>query len=182
MREKCICFRLCRKGHVFTLPEFAVLLGLYSESDVQHQLFETHFLTLMTNNKGFKHEASWSRIRQLRTGKKKLVDISLLDEGHNANLAWTLVEYLSKRASSIKETSEIYKGHFLTKITRRLGIYNKKELAKCSDPIKSESWDNRMFGKVLDRRTKKLSPITPLEGPPQASNVPGEEPSGLNSS
>ncbi|GJY58377.1 hypothetical protein Tco_0458269 [Tanacetum coccineum] len=216
MKEKCICFRLCRKEHVYTLPEFTVLLGLYSESDVQHRLFETHFLRLMTNDEGFNHEAYWSRIGQPRTEKKKLADIryplfhimhqilviafvhrsgsrdkvqkpdlwllSLLDEGYNENVAWILAEYLSKRASGIKETSEICGGHFVTKIARKLGFYNQRELAKCSEPIKSESWDDRMFGKALDRRAKKLSPITPLEGPPQASDVPRGEPSGLNSS
>ncbi|GJU59622.1 hypothetical protein Tco_1237388 [Tanacetum coccineum] len=52
-----------------------------------------------------------------------------------------------------------------------------RALAKCSKSIKSESWDDRMFGKALDRRAKKLSLITLLKGPPQASNVPREEPS-----
>ncbi|GJS75603.1 putative ribonuclease H-like domain-containing protein [Tanacetum coccineum] len=63
------------ENHVLTLPEFAVLLRLYSESDVQHRLFETHFSRLMTNDKGFNHEAYWSRIGQPRTGTKKLADI-----------------------------------------------------------------------------------------------------------
>nr|GEU43541.1 hypothetical protein [Tanacetum cinerariifolium] len=150
MRKKCIWFRLCKKEHVYTLSEFTVLLGLYSEIDVQHQLFETYFLRLMINDEGFNHEAYWSRIRQPRTGKKKLTDIrypllhimhkilvrafmhrsrsidklqkpdlwllSLLDEGHNANVAWILAEYIFKRALSIKESSEIYEGHFVTRL------------------------------------------------------------------
>ncbi|GJS02867.1 hypothetical protein Tco_0319375 [Tanacetum coccineum] len=68
-----------------------------------------------------------------------------------------LTEYLSKKASRIKETSEIYGGHFVTKIARRLGFYNPRELAKCSEPIKSESWEDRMFGKALDQRAKNAS-------------------------
>ncbi|GJS74191.1 reverse transcriptase domain-containing protein [Tanacetum coccineum] len=205
MREKCIWFRLYGKEHVFTLLEFAVLIGLYSESDVQHRLFKTHFLRLTTNDEGFNHEAYWSRIEQPRTEKKKLADIrypllhimhkilvgsfmhrsgsrdkvqkpdlwllSLLDEGHNKNMAWILAEYLSKRASGIKKSSEIYGGHFVTKIVRKLGFYNQRELAKCSKPIKSESWDNRMFRKAFNRRAKKLSPITPLEGYPSNGEV-----------
>nr|GEV19024.1 hypothetical protein [Tanacetum cinerariifolium] len=75
MRDKFIWFRLCGKEHVLTFPEFVVLFGLYSESDVQHRLFETHFSRLMTNDEGFNHEAYWSRIRQPRTGTKKLADI-----------------------------------------------------------------------------------------------------------
>ncbi|GJR06475.1 hypothetical protein Tco_0529459 [Tanacetum coccineum] len=172
IREKCIWFRLCRKEHVFTLLEFAVLLGLYSESDIQHRLFEIHFLRIMTNDKGFNHAAYWSRIGQPITRKRR----------HNENMAWILAEYLSKRAPGITEISEIYGGHFVTKIARRLRFYNQRALAKCSKSIKSESWDDRMFGKALDRRAKKLSLITLLEGPPQASNVPREEPSVLNSS
>ncbi|GJR99439.1 hypothetical protein Tco_0315948 [Tanacetum coccineum] len=86
------------------------------------------------NDEGFNHEAYWSRIEQPRTEKKKLADI---------------------RASGIKESSEIYGGHFVTKIARKLGFYNQRELAKCSKPIKSESWDDRMFGKAFNRRAKK---------------------------
>ncbi|GKA13063.1 hypothetical protein Tco_0692609 [Tanacetum coccineum] len=132
MTEKCIWFRLCGKEHVYTLIEFAVLLGLYCQSEVQHSLFETHFVRLMTNDKGFNYDAYWNRTGQPTTEKKKLADI--------------------------------------------------RELAKCLEPVKSESWDDKMFRKLLDRRAKKLSPITPLKAPPQASNLPGGEPSGLNSS
>nr|GEY12161.1 hypothetical protein [Tanacetum cinerariifolium] len=70
-------FRLCGKEHVYTLPEFADLLGLYSESDVQHLLFETHFQRLMTNNTRFNREDNWSRMGQLRIGIKKLADIRM---------------------------------------------------------------------------------------------------------
>ncbi|GKC04946.1 hypothetical protein Tco_0996556 [Tanacetum coccineum] len=123
-----------------------------------------------------------------RTGSKDKVQkpdiwlLSLLDEGHNANVVWILAEYLSKRALGIKEKSEICGGHFVTKIARRLGFYNERELAKCSESIKSESLDDKMFGKALDRRAKKLSPITPLVAPTQATNLPKGGPSGLNSS
>ncbi|GJT15434.1 hypothetical protein Tco_0874140 [Tanacetum coccineum] len=171
MTKKCIWFRLCGKEHVYTLPEFTVLLGLYSESEVQHRLFETHFLRLMTNDKGFNHDAYWNRIGQPTNGNKKLAYIrypllhimhkilvgafvhrtgsrdkvqkldlsllSLLDEGHNANVAWILAGYLSKKASGLKKKSEIYGGRFVTKIAKKLGFYNDKELAKCSKPIKN---------------------------------------------
>ncbi|GKE12912.1 hypothetical protein Tco_1416463 [Tanacetum coccineum] len=133
-----ICFEVGRDE-----DEFAVLLGLYSESDVQHRLFETHFLRLMENDEGFNHEAYWSRIGKPRT-KKKLADIR-----HNGNVACILAEYLSKRAPDIKGTSEISGGHFVTKIARRLGFYNQMELAKCSEPIKSESWTLRCLEKRL---------------------------------
>ncbi|GJX21598.1 hypothetical protein Tco_0226043 [Tanacetum coccineum] len=129
---------MCLNEHVYTLPEFAVLPGLYNESEVKHRLFETHFLRLMKNDEGFNHDAHWSRIRQQTTRKKKL-----------AGIRW-------------------------------LGYYNERELAKCSNPIKSKSWNDRMFGKALDRKAKKLRLITPLVAPPQAMNLHEGEPSGLN--
>ncbi|GJU19143.1 hypothetical protein Tco_1147109 [Tanacetum coccineum] len=98
--------------------------------------------------------------------------LSLLDEGHNANVSWILAEYLSRRAPGIKVKSEIYGGHFMIKIAKKLGYYNEIELAKCSEPIKSAYWDDKMFGKAFNRKTKKLSPITPLEAPPQAKILP----------
>nr|GEY85649.1 hypothetical protein [Tanacetum cinerariifolium] len=166
---------------------------------------EFYSTMLVINDKGFNYDTYWNRIGQPTTVKKKLVDIrylllhimhtilvgafthrsssrdkvqkfnlwllSLLDEGNNANVAWILAEYHSKKSSEYKRESEICGGHFVTK------IYNDRELDKCSKPINSESWDDKMFRKALDRRAKKLSPITPLEAPPQASNLSGGEPS-----
>nr|GEY24915.1 hypothetical protein [Tanacetum cinerariifolium] len=86
-----------------------------------------------------------------------------------------------KEPSVIKEISEICGGHFVTKIEKKLGFHNNMELAKCPKPIESEWWDDKMFGKELYGRANKWSPITPLEGPPQASDVSRREPSGLNS-
>ncbi|GKD90228.1 hypothetical protein Tco_1365735 [Tanacetum coccineum] len=56
--------------------------------------------------------------------------LSLLDEGHNANVAWILAMYLSMRAPEIKVKSEICGGHFVTKIAQALGYYNERELDK----------------------------------------------------
>ena len=46
MREVCIWSRLCGNEHAYTLPKFAVALGLYEQQEVEHRLFEAHFVSL----------------------------------------------------------------------------------------------------------------------------------------
>ncbi|GKE54470.1 hypothetical protein Tco_1489626, partial [Tanacetum coccineum] len=58
-----------------TEMELVVLLGLYTQRDVEYSLFETHFIRLMMNDEGFNHEAYWNRIRKPTTGKKKSIEI-----------------------------------------------------------------------------------------------------------
>ncbi|GJR96631.1 hypothetical protein Tco_0268805 [Tanacetum coccineum] len=64
MMEKCIWFRLCGVEKVITLPEFAVLLGLYEEDELNHRLFSIHFTRLEVDDKLFNHEAFWKKIGQ----------------------------------------------------------------------------------------------------------------------
>ncbi|GJY84255.1 hypothetical protein Tco_0497631 [Tanacetum coccineum] len=63
MTKKCIWFRLCRIEKVLTLPEFAVLLGLYEEEELNHRLFAIYFTRLEVDDKSFNHEAFWQNIR-----------------------------------------------------------------------------------------------------------------------
>ncbi|GJS37037.1 hypothetical protein Tco_0535419 [Tanacetum coccineum] len=60
--EKCIWFTLCGIEKVLTLPEFAVLLGLYEEEELNHRLFDIHFTRLEVDDKLFHHEAFWQKI------------------------------------------------------------------------------------------------------------------------
>ncbi|GKE13653.1 retrovirus-related pol polyprotein from transposon TNT 1-94, partial [Tanacetum coccineum] len=53
---------LCEVEKVPTLPEFAVLLGLYEEDELNHTLFAIHFTKLEVDDKLFNHEAFWQRI------------------------------------------------------------------------------------------------------------------------
>ncbi|GJY41796.1 hypothetical protein Tco_0429066 [Tanacetum coccineum] len=62
--DKCIWFRLYKVEKVLTLPEFAVLLGLYEEDKLSHRLFATHFTRLEDDDKLFNHEACWQKIRK----------------------------------------------------------------------------------------------------------------------
>ena len=48
--DVCIWFRLCGREHAFSLPNFAVAIGLYEESEVNHRFFGPHFVSLARDN------------------------------------------------------------------------------------------------------------------------------------
>ncbi|GKA06425.1 kinase-like domain-containing protein [Tanacetum coccineum] len=62
MKEKCIWFRLCGHEHILTLPEFAILLGLFTEDEVKHRLFKVYFGKLEVDYKQFDHKDYWTRV------------------------------------------------------------------------------------------------------------------------
>ncbi|GKF27455.1 hypothetical protein Tco_0083349, partial [Tanacetum coccineum] len=62
MTKKCIWFRLCGVKKVLTLPEFAVLLGLYGEDELNPRLFAIYFTRLEVDDKLFNHEEFWQNI------------------------------------------------------------------------------------------------------------------------
>ena len=51
MKEVCVWFRF-GKEHAYTLPEFAIVLGLYEAYEIKHRLFEVHFGSLLGLRKG----------------------------------------------------------------------------------------------------------------------------------
>ncbi|GJW37359.1 hypothetical protein Tco_0060279 [Tanacetum coccineum] len=61
MKEKCIWFRLCGHEHILTLPEFAVVLGLFTEEEVEHRLFEVYFGKLEVDDKQFDYKDYWTK-------------------------------------------------------------------------------------------------------------------------
>nr|GEU90390.1 hypothetical protein [Tanacetum cinerariifolium] len=79
--EKCIWFRLCRHEQVLTLPQFAVLLGLYKEDELKYRLFALHFTKLEVDDKLFNHDAYWVGSKE-RCQKRDLWLMSALDESH----------------------------------------------------------------------------------------------------
>lgn len=80
--------------------------------------------------------------------------MQLLEEEKNGNAAWIIAEYLSWKALGIKDKSVICGGHYVTALARNLGYFEDIELAKCSEPKESETWDYKGFGKALNRRTR----------------------------
>ncbi|GJV67001.1 retrovirus-related pol polyprotein from transposon TNT 1-94 [Tanacetum coccineum] len=101
---------LCGREHVLTLSGFALLLGLYEESELEHRLFGVHFSKLEIDDKLFDHNAYWRKM------------MSALKESRGVNLAWVIAEHLCKHAPGLKENSLICRGHYVTKIAKPLGI------------------------------------------------------------
>lgn len=207
MNEICIWFRLCGRHHAYTLPDFAVALGLYEQHEIHHILFEIHFLRLKRFEKEcpsvlayrnrvgdpscVRRNSSTLRNPSLRILHKLIVwgtfhrkesrdkcqksDLwlmELLEELKDGNAAWIIAEYLSRRAPGIKDKSDICGGHYVTRLAKNLGYFNDNELDKCADPLVSETWDYKGFGKDLDRTNMTLGAwINPTPQQP-TENVP----------
>ncbi|GJX92998.1 hypothetical protein Tco_0347584 [Tanacetum coccineum] len=190
MTEKCVWFRLCGVEKVLTLPEFAILLRLYEEGELNHRLFAIHFTKLEVDDKLFNHEMFWKRIgsptstnprtslikeplmrivhkllvgsldhragSKERCQKRDIWMMSALEESRGINLAWVIVEHLCKHAPGLKENSLICGGHYVAKIAHSLGYLNEEEVAKCSEPIKYETWTANILANELDEATHTL--------------------------
>ncbi|GKD50903.1 hypothetical protein Tco_1279879 [Tanacetum coccineum] len=97
MTNKYIWFRLCGVEKVLTLPEFAILLGLYEEDKLNHRLFSIHFTKLEVDDKSFNHEAFWQKIRKLTSTNPRT---SLIKEPLMMLMHKLLVGSLVHRAGS----------------------------------------------------------------------------------
>ncbi|GJY69117.1 hypothetical protein Tco_0472099 [Tanacetum coccineum] len=62
MNEKCIWFRLCGHNHILTLPEFAVVLGLFTKDEVKHHLFSRVYFGRLVLMLQFDHKDYWTRV------------------------------------------------------------------------------------------------------------------------
>ncbi|GKA12212.1 hypothetical protein Tco_0691758 [Tanacetum coccineum] len=142
MTEKCIWFRPCRVEKVLTLLEFAVLLGLYEENELNHRLFAIHFTRLEVDDKLFNHEAFWQKIGQPNSTNPRT---SLIKKPLMRIVHKLLVGSLVHRA-----------GHYVTKIAHSLWYLNEEEVAKCSEPIEYEIWTAEMLANELDEGIHSL--------------------------
>ncbi|GKA51233.1 ribonuclease H-like domain-containing protein, partial [Tanacetum coccineum] len=97
MTEKCIWFTLCGVEKVLTLPEFAVLLGLYEKDELNHGLFGIHFTRLEVDDKLFNHEVFWQKIGKPTSTNPRT---SLIKEPLMRIVHKLLVGYLVHRAGS----------------------------------------------------------------------------------
>ncbi|GJZ58746.1 retrovirus-related pol polyprotein from transposon TNT 1-94, partial [Tanacetum coccineum] len=146
MKEKCIWFRLCGHEHILTLPEFAVVLGLFIEEEVEHRLFEVYFGKLEVDDKQFDHKDYWIRV----------------EESRGVNLAWIIADHLYKHAPGTKENSVICAGHYVTKIACSLGYYVDEEIKKCSELIDCDYWTSKMWADELDMENTCLKKETEI--------------------
>ncbi|GJS93974.1 hypothetical protein Tco_0800942 [Tanacetum coccineum] len=152
MKEKCIRFRLCEHEHILTLPEIVVVLGLFTEEEVEHRLFEVYFGKLEVDDK---QVASRERCQ-----KRDLWMMSALEESRGVNLAWIIVDHLYKYAPRTKENSVICAGHYVTKIASYLGYCMDDEIKKFSEPIDYEYWTSKMLADELDEENTCLKKET----------------------
>nr|GFB83684.1 hypothetical protein [Tanacetum cinerariifolium] len=129
MTKKCIWFRLCGHEQMLTLPQFAVLLGLYEEDELKHHLFAIHFTKLEVDDKAGSKE---------RCQKRELWMMSALEESRGINLAWVIAEHVCKHTPGLKENSLICGGYYVTKIAQLLGYLVDEEVAKYLEPIECE--------------------------------------------
>ncbi|GJS93576.1 hypothetical protein Tco_0800544 [Tanacetum coccineum] len=53
-----------RHEHILTLFEFAIALGLFTEEEVEHRLFEVYFGKLEVDDKQFDHKDYWTRVAE----------------------------------------------------------------------------------------------------------------------
>ncbi|GJR67985.1 hypothetical protein Tco_0014050 [Tanacetum coccineum] len=155
MMEKCIWFRLCGHEQVLTLLQFAVLLGLYKESELEHRLFAIHFTRLEIDDKLLNHDAYWQRIGTPTSTNRRtsLIKKPLMRIVHRlivGSLVHRLSENPCKHARGLKENSLICRGHYVTKIAKSLEYLADEEVSKCSEPIECEKWTSKMLVSELD--------------------------------
>ncbi|GJR16371.1 hypothetical protein Tco_0799023 [Tanacetum coccineum] len=174
MKEKCIWFQLCGHEHILTLPEFTVVLGLFTEDETRVGK------PTLTNHKEVLVKEPLIRIvhkvivgslvhrvaSRERCQKRYLWMMSALVESHGVNLAMIIVDHLYKHVPGTKENSVICAGHYVTKIACFLGYYVDDEIKKCSEPIVCEYWISKMLTDELDVENTCLKKET--EMPTQA--------------
>ncbi|GJX33027.1 hypothetical protein Tco_0242882 [Tanacetum coccineum] len=135
--------------HILTLPEFALVLGLFTEDEVNHRLFSVHFGKLEVDDRQFDHREYWTKVGKptLTNHKEVLVKKPLMQIMHKlisrgVNLAWIIADQLYKHAPGTKESSIICVGHCVTRIASSLGYCVDDEIKKCSEPIDCElEWE-----------------------------------------
>nr|GFA33763.1 hypothetical protein [Tanacetum cinerariifolium] len=97
---------------MLTLPQFAVLLGLYEEDELKHHLFAIHFTKLEVDDKACSKE---------RCQKRELWMMSALEESRGINLAWVIAEHVCKHTLGLKENSLICGGPIVTSSGYEIG-------------------------------------------------------------
>ncbi|GKC24075.1 hypothetical protein Tco_1026225 [Tanacetum coccineum] len=114
-------FSTMLSGHkqVLTLPQFAVLLGLYEEYKLKHHLFAIHFTKLEVDDRLFNHDAYWQQIGTLtRTNlRTSLIKEPLMRIVHRllvGSFVYRAAKHLCKHTSVLKENSLICGGHYVT--------------------------------------------------------------------
>ncbi|GJS09328.1 hypothetical protein Tco_0366124 [Tanacetum coccineum] len=188
MTEKCIWFWLCGVEKVLTLPEFAVLLGLYKEDELNHgkststnpgtslikELLMRIVHKLLVGS--LVHRAGSKE----RCQKRDMWMMSALEVSRGINLSWVIAKHLCKHAPGLKENSQICGGHYVTKIAHLLGYLNEEEVTKCLESIEYETWTFKMLANELDEGTHTLMQTEQEASQPGHARRERQEPRGNN--
>ncbi|GKE45093.1 hypothetical protein Tco_1472377, partial [Tanacetum coccineum] len=182
MYLKCVWFRLCGREHVLTLSRFAVLLGLYKESELEHHLFGVHFSKLEIDDKLFDHDTYWRKVRKpTRTNRRTSLIWEPLMRVMHRLIVGALVHRLGSKDRCQK--MDLWMMSALEESLRSCwGYLVNKEVGKCSEPIECEKWTTKMLASELDLDNHTLLGSTLLPPPPRVAREQRQEPSGLNSS
>ncbi|GJX93938.1 hypothetical protein Tco_0348524 [Tanacetum coccineum] len=181
---------LCGEEHVLTLPEFAVLLGLYEQNELRDRVFAIHFNKLEINDKGFDHNLYWRKIREpTRTHKRtSLVKDPLMWVVHKllvgafVHRTWSRDRF---QQSDLWLMSLLEGGHFVNVawfIAEYLWYFVDEEVNKYSELIECETWNTKMFIKEFVIENMCLKQTVLLTKLIQVENEQRDEPSSLNSS
>nr|GEV81089.1 hypothetical protein [Tanacetum cinerariifolium] len=98
MKEKCIWFRLCGHKHILILPDFTVVLGLFTYDEVKHRLFKVYFGRVEVDDKQFGYKDYWTRVGKptLTNHKEVLVKEPLMQIVHKV-IVGSLVHRVTSR-------------------------------------------------------------------------------------
>ncbi|GKB74612.1 hypothetical protein Tco_0936024 [Tanacetum coccineum] len=189
MKEKCIWFRLCGHEHILTLPEFTVVLGLFTEEEVEHHLFKVYFGKLEVDDKQFDYKDYWTRVGKptLTNHKEVLVKEPLMRIMHKV-IVGSLVhrvasrERCQKRDLWMMSALEESRGVNLAWIIAD-HLYKHAPGTKKNSVIYAGHYTSKMLADELDEENTCLKKETGI--PTQAaegSSGPRKEHGGLNTS
>nr|GEZ10309.1 hypothetical protein [Tanacetum cinerariifolium] len=168
--EVCIWFHLCGRNYEFTLLDFTVLLGLYTEDEINKPKFRARLEAgemnfdkayLEAGEMNFDKFPVKSFLGKYYRDKLFHTDVwlmSLIPERRTANVPWIITTYLFDRAAEKKGTSKIEGGHWVNRTVGNIRLFIPLEIKKCSPPLESGWPDKKAFAGLIDKETNKLLP------------------------
>ncbi|GKF45094.1 hypothetical protein Tco_0131646 [Tanacetum coccineum] len=170
------------KKCILTLLEFTVVLGLFMEDEVNHQLFGVHFGKLEVDDRQFDHKEYWTKVGKstLTNHKEVLVKEPLIRIVHKLIMG-SLVHRLASKERCQKQDLWMMSALEESRgIVSSLGYYMDDEIKKYSKPIDCKYWTAKMLVEELDKENQCLLKETGI--PTQAgigSSEQRQEPRGI---
>nr|GFA04330.1 hypothetical protein [Tanacetum cinerariifolium] len=77
-------------------------------------------------------------------------------ENVRMNVPWILVQYLSKKAVGLRETSDINGGQYVSRLAHNLGYFTPNRIRKCLAPVEGSLLDKESLKGILDHAKMRL--------------------------